>query len=101
MCKNVFQNFEWEKNFWSFPANPIKFEIKHLNYGGICFCEKSSDRLIDLGNIVLKKQNWKKESFCFQHESNFDYHGFGNALSGKTGYYNNFTPKRILVIQMK
>ena len=27
MCKNVFQNFEWEKNFWSFPENQEKNEI--------------------------------------------------------------------------
>ena len=44
------------------------------------------------------KENYKNESRCYQSEYNFDYHGIENALCGK---YEYFTPKRILVIQMK
>ena len=47
----------------------------------------------------------KNESCCHQDENRFDYHGIENALCGKEpkGKYGEmfFTPKRILVIQMK
>ena len=87
---------------------PMKFEIKDLNYGGIWLCKNSDifDDLIILGEIRLKKENNKNKSFCEQYEENFNYHGIINALCGKTYDYNSFkgecfTPKRILVIQMK
>ena len=35
------------------------------------------------------------------NENNFNYHGIEKALCGKTKYYEYFTPKRILVIQME
>ena len=82
---------------------PMKFEIKDLKWGGYKLKEKSSDYLITLGDIVLYKENNKNESLCYQFENRFDYHGIYKALCGKT-YYNYsgyFTPKRILVIQMK
>jgi hypothetical protein len=44
--------------------------------------------------------NEKNKTFCFQNEDNYDYHGIKNALCGKTNP-TYFTPKRILVIQMK
>ena len=53
--------------------------------------------------IYLKNENYKNKSLCEQHEYCFNYHGIKKALCGKT--WNNgkevFTPKRILVIQMK
>ena len=62
----------------------------------ICI-KKYDDRLILLGDIVLAKENWKNQSFCYQDEDHFDYHGIDFALCGKIGWI----PKRILVIQMK
>ena len=53
---------------------------------------------------MLMKENRKNESNCFQHEDNFDYHRIQNALCGKQPEEYGamyFTPKRILVIQMK
>ena len=51
------------------------------------------------------KENNKNESRCYQFEDRFDYHGIKKALCGKTaiilGHCENFTTKRILVIQMK
>ena len=55
----------------------------------------------DLGDIILMKENCKNKSCCCQNEDRFDYHGIKNALYGKTGFFAQFTPKRILVIQMK
>ena len=44
----------------------------------------------------------KQLSFCSQYEDRFDYHGIEKALCGKQNRYEEcFTPKRILVIQMK
>ena len=59
--------------------------------------------LISLGDIFLKKENEKNRSWCSQNENRFNYHGIEKALCGKTKYPgdDNFTPKRILVIQMK
>ena len=76
---------------------PMKFEIKNLQEGGIYLREKSDDRLIWLGNICLRKENDKNYSFCQQNENYFDYNGIKKALCGE----KYFTPKRILVIQMK
>ena len=81
----------------------MKFEIKDLKEGGYILWKKSNDHLIGLGDIVLMKENKKFESCCYQFENSFNYYGIENAICGKTyemesGY---FTPKRILVIQMK
>ena len=82
---------------------PMKFEIKDLKYGGYELYIKSIGYLIVLGDIYLMKENKKNESYCYQFEDWFDYHGIENALCGKKPYPNgeDFTPKRILVIQMK
>ena len=56
------------------------------------------------------KENNKNESYCNQDEDNLNYDGIYFALCGKSKYYDdeyeewlgdNFTIKRILVIQMK
>ena len=56
--------------------------------------------LIVFGNIRLIKSEKKDECAHFQNEVKFNYHGIENALCGKTRF-EYFTPKRILVIQMK
>ena len=102
---------EWmETDYKSFHFNlqsngrlpqPMKFEIKDLKFGGYHLYEKSDWDLIQLGDIWLKKENYKNYSCCYQNEWRFDYHGIEKALCGKTNCWNPFTPKRILVIQMK
>ena len=81
----------------------MKFEIKGLKEGRVYLCEKSHHNcLIDLGKIVLCKENKKNNSYCHQFENNFNYHGIKKALCGKTWINGNvFKPKRILVIQMQ
>ena len=66
--------------------------------------KKSHKYLIYLGDIILRKENKKNKSYCIQYEDRFNYHGIQKALCGKTRYLGGgeyFTPKRILVIQMK
>ena len=63
---------------------PMKFEITYLYFGGICLFEKSDEyELIELGNIILNKENEKNESCCFQIQDSFNYHGIKKALCGK------------------
>ena len=84
---------------------PMKFEIKDSKEGGYKLYEKSDSHfLIRLGDIYLYKENNKNESRCYQNENQFDYHGIEKALCGKIWNEDDeqyFTPKRILVIQMK
>ena len=79
----------------------MKFEIKDLKNGGYLLWKKTIQYLITIGNIYLSKENCKNKSCCFQDEDKFDYHGIEKALCGKEYYPDYFTPKRILVIQMK
>ena len=103
-----------ETNFKTFKFNfqsknnrllgPMKYEIKELKYGGIVLFEKSKKFLIRSGNIFLFKENNKNKSYYFIDVYFFDYHGIKNALCGKEANKDGlifFTPKRILVIQMK
>ena len=81
----------------------MKFEILNLKNGGICLIEKIDNVLILLGDIKLHKEEKKNGSYCVQFENCFDYNRIENALCGKTGYSSGgiqFTPKRIIVIQM-
>ncbi|BFU24681.1 trichohyalin, putative [Entamoeba histolytica] len=50
------------------------------------------------GDICVHKANYKTKSFCYQ--DSFEYEGIPNALCGKQHPYR-FTPKRIIVIEMK
>ena len=80
----------------------MKFEIKNT-YCGYYLWEKSKDWLITFGDIHLYKENFKNLSSWNQNENKFDYHGISKILCGKLGYSSNntFSPKRILIIQMK
>ena len=50
----------------------------------------------------IMKENKKSESYLYHDATNFDYHGIPNALIGRnTNNQTYFTPKRIVVIQMK
>ena len=88
---------------------PIKFNIKKEECD-CAFCIYSDDYFIELfycGNadILIKKENKKSESFCYQWEkSHFDYRGVEKALiQNPYNVWNgkDFTPKRFIVIQMK
>ena len=84
--------------------NPMKFEIKNLRDTGHRIYEDSSDFLIELGEITLRKEFDKMNCRCEQHEDLFNYHGIEKALCGKEPFrygIMTFTPKRILIIQMK
>ncbi|BFU24518.1 predicted protein [Entamoeba histolytica] len=78
-----------------------KFDIKEQQHA-FCLLNKSHNCLFAFGgdgkylkDIVVHKENDKTHSECIQ--SSFDYEGISNALCGKY----NFTPKRIIVIEMK
>ncbi|EMS12192.1 hypothetical protein KM1_058620 [Entamoeba histolytica HM-3:IMSS] len=51
-----------------------------------------------LGDIDVYKENNKIKSYC--HQDSFEYNGISNVLCGKD-YTEYFTPKRIIVIEMK
>ncbi|BFU21552.1 trichohyalin, putative [Entamoeba histolytica] len=74
----------------------MKFDIKHPEYAFTLF-NQSHNRLFSFGygDIDVYKENYKTKSYCNQYS--FEYEGIRNALCGKGG----FTPKRIIVIEMK
>ena len=78
---------------------PVKYEVKHLIYGGHFLCRELDEKLIWLGDIRLFKENRKNDCNCQQNNNNFNYHGIQDALDGKV-YPVTFVPKRIIVIQM-
>ncbi|BFU21936.1 trichohyalin, putative [Entamoeba histolytica] len=76
-----------------------KFDIKYPEYAFILH-NQSDDCLFAFGfgyfcDIRVYKENNKTKSYCNQRS--FEYKGVRNALCGKY----NFTPKRIIVIEMK
>ena len=104
--------FKWENHISDSNAflftfkdnNPMKFNIKKdKNNDEITFYLflKEDDWLFQFGyhDIYISKQNTKSSIYQDMYCS-FNYEGNENALIGKTGKYC-FTPKRILVMQMK
>ncbi|BFU26011.1 trichohyalin, putative [Entamoeba histolytica] len=78
-----------------------KFDIEHPEYA-FCLYNQSHDWLFKFGfldDIHVCKENDKTKSSCDQHS--FSYEGISNALCGKEYPNNYFTPKRIIVIEMK
>ncbi|BFU18090.1 predicted protein [Entamoeba histolytica] len=78
----------------------MKFDIKDKRYAFILY-NKSDDGLFMFGNgadIYVYKENDKTQSYCYQHS--FEYKGISKALCGKQ-HPERFTPKRIIVIEMK
>ncbi|BFU21509.1 trichohyalin, putative [Entamoeba histolytica] len=74
----------------------MKFDIKLPEYAFILFNQSDIWLFeIGLGDIAVFKENYKTNSFCNQYS--FEYEGITNALCGKY----HFTPKRIIVIEMK
>ncbi|BFU22431.1 trichohyalin, putative [Entamoeba histolytica] len=76
----------------------MKFDINQPQRA-FCLINQSHDCLFRFGNdICVYKANNKTYSYCQQFS--FEYKGIENALCGKQ-YPNLFTPKRIIVIEMK
>ncbi|BFU24451.1 trichohyalin, putative [Entamoeba histolytica] len=73
-----------------------KFDIKQPQYA-FCLFNQTVNCLFAFGgnDIFVYKENDKTLSYCNQRS--FEYKGISNALCGK-GW---FTPKRIIVIEMK
>ncbi|BFU22181.1 trichohyalin, putative [Entamoeba histolytica] len=78
-----------------------KFDIKQPEYAFYLF-NQSDDLLFVFGyfgyDIYVYKENNKTYSYCVQ--CSFEYEGISNALCGKQ-LPKYFTPKRIIVIEMK
>ncbi|BFU22935.1 predicted protein [Entamoeba histolytica] len=81
-----------------------KFDIKEPGHA-FWLCNQSYDILFGFGgdgkylkDIVVYKENTKTESYCNQRS--FEYKGIRNSLCGKE-FPEHFTPKRIIVIEMK
>ncbi|EMS16812.1 hypothetical protein KM1_010050 [Entamoeba histolytica HM-3:IMSS] len=77
----------------------MKFDIILPQYA-FKLCSQSNDGLFSFGidDISVFKENEKAESWCDQ--CSYEYKGISNALCGKQLPYG-FTPKRIIVIEMK
>ncbi|BFU19131.1 trichohyalin, putative [Entamoeba histolytica] len=79
----------------------MKFDIKMPEYTFWLF-KQSHHCLFSFGcgaDICVYKENNKTKSFYNQFS--FEYEGTKNALCGKGWFTNCFTPKRIIVVQMK
>ncbi|BFU25010.1 predicted protein [Entamoeba histolytica] len=78
-----------------------KFDIKQPERAFYLFYQLG-DSLFGFGNgfgdIHVCKESYKTQSYCSQQS--FSYEGISNALCGKEFPYH-FTPKRIIVIEMK
>ncbi|BFU22001.1 predicted protein [Entamoeba histolytica] len=78
-----------------------KFDIKQPEIA-FCLCNQSDNYLFGFGggcDICVYKENDKTYSYCNQYS--FEYEGISKALCGKEYPNNYFTPKRIIVIEMK
>ena len=90
----------------------MKFENINYRYGCVLY-DTDDEKLIQIGDIILFKEEMKEKSFCEKcFEDHYNYYRIENAVCGRTRYidYHNenvewkgecFTPKRILVIQME
>ena len=84
---------------------PMKFKQKTSAMIEYKLSSKRIHKLIQLGDILLFKEDFKEKSLCRRNVDKCygDYNGIDVALCGKSGPKRsgmNFIPKRILVIQM-
>ena len=79
-------------------AKPMRFEILNKTYGGIVLYPLEDDRLISLGDILIRKKDDYKQSHIIQ-SSYFQYHDENKALCGKL-FPERYIPIKIKVIQM-
>ena len=87
---------------------PMKFDIKKEEFDHVFSLCPDDDLLFGCGyyDILIYKENEKSKSYCKQWKySDFDYRGVEKALvqnpyNGTNDKESEFTPKRIIVIQM-
>ena len=84
----------------------MKFEIFYQSVRNACTLSIKTNRyIISFGyhqDILLYKQNNKTESYCSYNPKNYNYHGVINPfIEDMSNRKNQFTPKRIFVLQMK
>ena len=82
--------------------SPIKFEIIDNTLAGYQLYEQRNNYLIELGDIIIMKEELKKKSFATHSIKIFNYHGLSNGLFGKKKSIDGclyFTPKRIVILQ--
>ena len=81
--------------------NMKQFKITEPQYGFWMWNQSYQYYLFKLGrdDIVICKKNYNNGGWC--DETSYNYEGISNALYGKSGSNNLFTPKRFIVIQMK
>ena len=75
----------------------MKYEIKDTSCGySLVYKSYNYQRLIEIGDILIFKSNWKRKSFTSQNENHFDYHSISNAFHCQDDINDNhFIPKRI------
>ena len=80
----------------------MKFNIS-LPYDGFCLCQKDEEYLFWIGDPDIFIMKYEYEGSYLSQRS-FDYKGMEDVLIGRTGRYfgddGDFTPKRIVVMQM-
>ncbi|BFU22338.1 trichohyalin, putative [Entamoeba histolytica] len=79
----------------------MKFDIIKDQQYAFCLYYQSDEYLFSFGDgcdICVGKENYQTKSSCYQYS--YEYEGISNALCGKE-WPNRFTPKRIIVIEMK
>ncbi|BFU24513.1 trichohyalin, putative [Entamoeba histolytica] len=101
----IYGNYIYDSKSFVFSLNSngrmkgmMKFDIKKSQHAFCLYNQTVNDILFEfgfLGDICVFKENIKTLSSC--HQFSFEYNGMSNALCGKY----NFTPKRIIVIEMK
>ena len=84
---------------------PMKFEFNEGQNCGYRMFGKSefNDNLLRIGDILLRVEHKKHQSYCSETKQIFNYHGISNALCGKVSGSSNqfFTLKRFIIFQMK
>ena len=78
-------------------SEPMKYEIRDTNNGGYVLFDHQMDVMINLGGIVLYRQETMQRSEWKEEHTWFDYHGIENGVRATYGF---FTPKKFIVIQM-
>ena len=85
----------------------MKYKHKKEEYWKYMLYENYHNQLIQLGDIVLMKENKRDESYCLKNENFFDF-GIQNAVCGRSKYQENgelkgecFSLKKFKVIQME
>lgn len=102
LLSTVTESFHFNLSSHGRLSQPIKISIVDTIKGGIRLWSPGNSMLIDLGDIVLYKENRKDESYCKdQRRDKFNYGEIKNSLCGITQSNGGpFSLKRFLVYQL-